>query len=65
MSATESNEELFALADSLIDTDYMFKIPYDCVMTISEPEPGLQKAYEDKLTQKRELENDGTNSTEN
>jgi hypothetical protein len=46
-------------------TDYMFKIPYDCVMTISEPEPGLQKAYEDKLTQKRELENDGTNSTEN
>ena len=32
--------------------DIMFKIPYDCVMTISNPEPGLQKAYEDKLKEK-------------
>ena len=33
-------------------TDNMFKIPYDCIMTISNPEPGLQKAYEQKLLQK-------------
>jgi hypothetical protein len=38
--------------------DTMFKIPYDCIMTISSPEPGLQKAYENKITQKKELEND-------
>ena len=44
--------------------DTMFKIPYDCVMTISNPEEGLQKAYEDKLIEKRELENDGTDSTQ-
>ena len=37
--------------------DTMFKIPYDCIMTISNPEPGLQKAYEQKLLQK-ELTND-------
>jgi hypothetical protein len=37
--------------------DTMFKIPYDCVMTISNPEPGLQKAYEEKIEQKREIEN--------
>ena len=36
--------------------DTMFKIPYDCVMTISNPEPGLQKAYESKLEQKKEIE---------
>lgn len=36
--------------------DTMFKIPYDCVMTISNPEPGLQKAYETKLEQKTEIE---------
>jgi hypothetical protein len=36
--------------------DTMFKIPYDCVMTISTPESGLQKAYENKLEQKREIE---------
>ena len=36
--------------------DTMFKIPYDCVMTISNPEPGLQKAYESKLIQKKEIE---------
>jgi len=42
-------------------TDWQFKIPYDCVMTISEPEPGLENAWKQKLTQKKELENDGTN----
>jgi len=36
--------------------DTMFKIPYDCVMTISTPEPGLQKAYQSKLEQKEEIE---------
>jgi len=40
--------------------DTMFKIPYDVVMTISNPEPGLQSAYESKLTEKKELENDGS-----
>lgn len=44
--------------------DTMFKIPYDCIMTISNPEPGLQNAYEQKLTQKKELEDDGTSTTE-
>jgi len=44
--------------------DFMFKIPYDCVMTISNPEPGLQKAYENKISQKKELENDGTATIE-
>jgi hypothetical protein len=44
--------------------DWQYKIPYDCVMTISNPETGLQKAYENKIAQKRELENDGTESTE-
>ena len=39
--------------------DIMFKIPYYCVMTISNPEPGLQKAYESKLTQKKEIELNG------
>jgi hypothetical protein len=37
-------------------SDTMFKIPYDCVMTISSPEPGLQKAYEQKIEQKKELQ---------
>lgn len=37
--------------------DSLFKIPYDCIMTISSPEPGLQQAYEQKIEQKRELEN--------
>lgn len=36
--------------------DTMFKIPYDCVMTISNPEPGLQQAYEQKIEQKKEIE---------
>jgi hypothetical protein len=40
--------------------DWQFKIPYDCVMTISNPEPGLQNAYEKKIQEKKELENDGT-----
>ena len=41
-------------------TDNMFKIPYDSVMTISNPEPGLEQAWKRKLTQKQELENGGT-----
>jgi hypothetical protein len=45
-------------------SDWQYKIPYDCIMTISNPEPGLQTAYENKIAQKRELENDGTKSTE-
>lgn len=40
-------------------TDWQFKIPYDCVMTISQPEPGLEDAWKQKLTEKKELENDG------
>ena len=36
--------------------DTMFKVPYDCVMTISNPEPGLQKAYERKIVEKKEIE---------
>ena len=39
--------------------DLHFKIPYDCVMTISSPEPGLEKSYLQKIQQKRELEDDG------
>lgn len=39
--------------------DTMFKIPYDCVMTISNPEPGLQKAYEQKIDEKKEIELNG------
>ena len=41
-------------------TDTIFKIPYDCVMTISNPEPGLENAWKQKLKQKKELENDGS-----
>ena len=43
--------------------DTMFKIPYDCVMTISNPEPGLEQAWNMKLKQKDE-QNDGTDTTE-
>lgn len=46
-------------------SDWQYKIPYDCVMTISNPEPGLQQAYENKITEKRELENGGNDTTEN
>ena len=38
--------------------DSHFKIPYDCVMTISSPEPGLEKSYLQKIQEKRELEDD-------
>ena len=38
--------------------DAAFKIPYDCVMTISTPEPGLADAWQQKIDQKKELEND-------
>jgi hypothetical protein len=36
--------------------DLQFKIPYDSVMTISNPEPGLQNAYEQKIKEKKEIE---------
>ena len=36
--------------------DWQFKIPYECIMTISNPEPGLQRAYEQKIIEKKELE---------
>ena len=38
--------------------DWQFKIPYDSVMTISNPEAGLQDAYEKKLQEKKELTNE-------
>ena len=41
-------------------TDWQFKLPYDSVMTISNPEPGLEQAWKRKLTQKQDLENGGT-----
>ena len=44
-------------------TDWQYKIPYDCIMTISTPEPGLQNAWEQKLKQVEELSNGGTSST--
>jgi len=43
-------------------SDWQFKMPYDCIMTISNPEPGLQEAYENKITEKREKQNDGTDT---
>ena len=46
--------------------DWQFKIPYDCVMTISTAEPGLENAWKQKITQKNEIEeknNDGTAAT--
>ena len=43
-------------------SDWQFKMPYDCIMTISTPEPGLQEAYENKITEKRESQNDGTDT---
>lgn len=46
-------------------TDWQFKVPYDCVMTISQPEPGLENAWQQKITEKKELENDGTDQTKN
>ena len=46
-------------------SDWQFKIPYDSVMTISNPEPGLEQAWKQKLTEKKELENDGTNEAKN
>ena len=38
--------------------DWQFKIPYDCVMTTSTPEPGLENAWKEKITKKKELENE-------
>ena len=37
-------------------SDWQYKIPYDMVMTISNPEPGLQDAYERKIQEKKEIE---------
>ena len=34
--------------------DWQFKIQYSDIMTINNPEPGLQKAYEQKIKDKRE-----------
>jgi hypothetical protein len=47
-------------------SDWQYKIPYDSVMTISNPEPGLQQAYENKIQEKREAldQNDRYESTE-
>jgi hypothetical protein len=36
--------------------DWQFKIPYDSVITISTPEPGLQNAYEKKIKDKKETQ---------
>ena len=36
-------------------SDWQFKIPYDSVMTISNPEKGLEEAYKNKITEKREV----------
>jgi len=36
--------------------DWQFKIPYDCVMTINNAEPGLERAWKSKLTEKTETE---------
>ena len=44
--------------------DWQFKIPYDCVMTISNPEPGLENAWKQKLETREEQQNDGTDTTE-
>ena len=41
-------------------TDTMFKIPYDCIMTISNPEPGLENAWKQKLAQREESKDGGT-----
>jgi hypothetical protein len=42
-------------------SDYMFKIPYDCVMTISSPDPNLAESYNKKIEQTKEIQNDGSN----
>ena len=44
--------------------DWQFKVPYDCVMTISQPEPGLENAWQQKITEKNKLENDGATKDE-
>ena len=45
-------------------TDWQYKIPYDCIMTISEPEPQLLASYTDKVEKVKELNNDRTDRTE-
>ena len=44
-------------------SDWQFKIPYDSVMTISNPEPGLQQAYENKIAEKIEKYGRDTSTT--
>ena len=41
-------------------SDWQFKIPYDGVLTISNPEDGLKEAYENKIKQKRAQYGDPT-----
>ena len=41
-------------------SDWQFKIPYDGVLTISNPEDGLKEAYENKNKQKRAQDGDPT-----
>jgi hypothetical protein len=43
-------------------SDTSYKIPYDCVMTISTPEKGLQSAYVNKISEKKK-QYDGTADT--
>ena len=45
-------------------SDWQFKIPYDCIMTISDPEPQLLASYSDKVEKVKELNNDRTDRTE-
>ena len=43
--------------------DEKFKLPYDCVMTISNPDPGLRDAYLKKITDlQKEVTENGDNS---
>tara|TARA_B100000073_G_scaffold341493_1_gene342936 strand:+ start:1171 stop:1572 length:402 start_codon:yes stop_codon:yes gene_type:complete len=46
-------------------SDWQYKIPYDSVMTISNPEPGLEEAYNNKITEKRDVygQNDRNTTT--
>ena len=42
-----------------------FKGTQDCVMTISQPEEGLENAQQQKITEKKEREKDGIDQTKN
>jgi hypothetical protein len=43
--------------------DDKFKLPYDCVMTISNPEPGLRDAYLRKITELQKNQNTDSEET--